>query len=260
MTILEAILLGAVQGLTEFLPISSSGHLLLFQQILGVEGVGLTFDVVVHLATLIAIIIFFGRSLLRLSKHEAILIGIGTIPAVLVGVLLKDQIEVLFASDKLLGLELMATGGINFYIDRKLKNKTEDIEMDVQTRSITSKKSLLIGVGQAIAIIPGISRSGTTVAAGVGLGLDREQAFRFSFLLAIPALAGAGLLQLIDLIQGGTTEVINLPAYLAGAISALVFGLLSLRLFKQVMSSARMELFGWYCVILGAVVLGVTFL
>lgn len=260
MTILQGILLGAVQGLTEFLPISSSGHLLIFQQLLGVEGVGLTFDVLVHLATLIAIIIFFGKSLLRLTKQEMWLILLGTIPAVIVGFLLKDQIEALFASDKLLGLELIITGLINFYIDRKLGAKQEVITTDVVTDEITPKKSILIGIGQAIAIIPGISRSGTTVATGIGLGLDREQAFRFSFLLAIPALAGAGMLQLVDLLQGGTTEVINVPAYLAGAISALIFGLLSLQLFRKVMSTAKMEIFGWYCVFLGVIVLGATFL
>lgn len=260
MTILQAALLGAIQGLTEFLPISSSGHLVLFQQILGVNDSGLTFDVVVHLATLIAILVFFGKSLLHLNKKELWLIGIGTIPAVIAGLLFKDEIEAMFASDKWLGLELIITGGINFYIDRKLGSKTKEITTDVITSEITPKKSLLMGISQAVAIIPGISRSGATVATGVGMGLDREQAFRFSFLLAIPALAGAGVLQLVDLLRTENPEVLAAPVYAAGAVSALVFGILSLKIFRHVMSHAQMSMFGWYCVILGVLVLAGTFL
>lgn len=260
MTIFEAAILGAVQGLTEFLPISSSGHLVLFQHFFGIQENSLTFDVVIHLATLIAIIIFFGKSLLHLTKRELVLVAIGTIPAAAAGIFFKDAIKSLFASDRLVGLELIITGLINFYADRKLGTKTEPVDLAEHAgKKLTEKKSFLIGIAQAIAIIPGISRSGSTVAAGVGLGLDREQAFRFSFLLAIPALAGAGVLEMVDLMQTGIGGI-DIPAFSVGALIAFITGLLSLFVFKYVISKAKLEIFGWYCVVVGSIALGITFL
>lgn len=261
MTIAEAALLGAVQGVTEFLPISSSGHLVLFEQLFNIQQSALTFTVVIHLATLLAILLFFGKSLLHLTRRELVLIGVGTIPAIFVGVLFRQQIEGLFNGDAFVGVELIITGLINFYTDRKLGPKTEQIETDIHAqKDLTEKKSFLIGVAQAIAIIPGISRSGSTVAAGVGLGLDREQAFRFSFLLAIPALLGAGVLELVDVWRNGTVHEINVPVYAIGALMALITGLLSLFVFKYVMSKAKLEIFGWYCVIVGTIAVVLNFI
>lgn len=254
MTIFEAAVLGAVQGVTEFLPISSSGHLVLFQQWFGVSEGALTFNIVIHIATLVAILLFFGKSLLHLTRRELVLIGVGTLPAVVVGLIFKDAIEGLFAHDRFVGVELIITGLINFYTDRKLGAKTEKIETDVHAeKKLTPNNSFLIGIAQAIAIIPGISRSGSTVATGIGLGLDREQAFRFSFLLAIPALAGAGILELVDVLQNGISSEVSMAAYATGAVTALLTGLASLFVFKYVMSKAKLEIFGWYCVILGIV-------
>ena len=255
MTVGQGIFLGAVQGLTEFLPISSSGHLVIFRQLLGISEPVLTFDVVIHLATLLAILVFFGRSLFKVSIREWLLVGVGTIPAVIAGLLFKDQIEALFSGDRLVGIELMITGLINFYIDRKLETQKKLASTDVPAASpspaLNPLKSLGIGVAQAIAIIPGISRSGSTVAGAVGFGLDREQAFRFSFLLAIPALLGAGILQLKDVLEGPSLVFEPAP-YIGGAITALIFGLASLALFKYVINKAKMEYFCWYCLIVGA--------
>ncbi len=250
MTVWQALILGLVQGLTEFLPISSSGHLVLFQQWFGLQASILSFDIVIHLGTLLAIIFFFGKSLFKVTRREWMMVGIGTVPAVIVGLLFKKQIEALFISDALVGIELMITGLINLYTDRKLAKTPVDAPS--KQLPLTPKKSFLIGVAQAIAIIPGISRSGSTVAGAIGLGLDREQAFRFSFLLAIPALIGAAILQTKDVLEVGVGDI-SLLAFFVGAVAALVTGIASLALFKYVMTKARLEWFGWYCLIVGGV-------
>lgn len=262
MTIWQAVVLGLVQGITEFLPISSSGHLVILQQVFQVTGDVLTFDVVIHLATLLAILVYFGRSLFKVTIREWVLVGIGTMPAVVIGLLFKDQIEAMFLGGTFLGLELIATGLINFYTDRKI-NKTnlaptrdQDGEKAEQTPEMNQGpvKSFLIGLGQAVAIIPGISRSGSTVATAIGLGMNREAAFRFSFLLAIPALLGAGVLQGIDLVQAGSVSL-DYPVLLLGSLAAFVSGLASLKIFRYVIQKAKLEWFGWYCVVLGLFIL-----
>lgn len=267
MTIWQAAILGLVQGVTEFLPISSSGHLVLFQQFFEVSGDILTFDIFIHLATLVAILVFFGKTLFKVTLKEWVWVGIGTIPAVIIGLVFKDQIEAMFLNDRFLGIELMITGLINFYTDRKLNHKKVSEVKDEVLEKVNvvpamnqgPTKSLLIGIAQAFAIIPGISRSGSTVAAGIGLGMNRDAAFRYSFLLAIPALLGAGILQGFDLVQSGPV-VLDIPVLLAGGITAFVGGLASLKLFKYVIQKAKLEWFGWYCVILGLVILVLPFI
>lgn len=252
MSILQALILGVVQGVTEFLPISSSGHLVLLQQWFGLTEDILVFDIFLHLATLGAIIIFFGKSLFKVTLREWFLVGVGTIPAVVVGVLFKDTIEALFAQDIFLGAEIILTGGINFYIDRRLNHMK--LDSITETVPLTISKSLWIGVAQAIAIIPGISRSGSTVAGAVSFKMSREEAFRFSFLLAIPALAGAGILQLSE-VSADTFHNISLLTTGVGSLAAFLSGLASLALFKYVIDKAKFEWFGWYCVVLGSGIL-----
>lgn len=266
MTVGQAFILGVVQGLTEFLPISSSGHLFIFQRLLGLNESLLTFDVLIHVATLVAILLFFGKSLFKVTLREWILVAVGTVPIVMVGLLFKSQIEAAFGSGHLVGLELIATGFIVLFTDRYLeKHKTTEVP-DFQHRSpqaetkalttvLTPQKSLLIGVAQAIAIIPGISRSGSTVAGSILVGLDREAAFRFSFLLAIPAITGAGILQLSDVLAEGTLAQLWSVPYVVGAVAACVTGIASLALFRYVINKARLEWFAWYCFMVG---IGVT--
>lgn len=266
MTVGQALVLGVVQGLTEFLPVSSSGHLLIVQQLFGLTESLLTFDIVIHLATLIAILLFFGKSLFKVSWKEWLLVGVGTIPAVVIGLLFKDQIEAAFGADRWVGVELILTGLLMFGTDRYLEKhrqtevenwerRSDEAETKAVTTVLTPVKSFLIGIAQAIAIIPGISRSGSTVAGALVVGLDREAAFRFSFLLAIPAIAGAGVLQLKDVIETGTVaELWSLP-YIVGAVAACGAGIASLAVFRYVINKARLEWFGWYCVIVG---IGVT--
>lgn len=250
MTIWEAAVLGVVQGVTEFLPISSSGHLVIFQQWFGLEGQILTFDVFLHLATLLAIIAFFGTSLLKLRLRDWLIILVGTIPAAVIGILFKDGIEKLFANDQWVGVELIITGLINFYIDWQLKKLPAPTTVNTEHLTLSWWQSFNIGIAQAIAIIPGISRSGSTVAGAVFFKLDRETAFRYSFLLAIPALAGAGVLEAKDALETPfTLPWINV---VVGCLAAGISGFASLALFKYVMKKAHFEWFGWYSVILGS--------
>lgn len=247
MTFLQALLLGIIQGITEFLPISSSGHLVIFQQLFGLKGDYVVFDVILHVATLGAIIVFFFPDLRKLTRSEALTIIIGTIPAAIVGLFFKENIESLFQSTQLVGFALMVTGILNFITDRQLNKST----LDHPTTVVSPKQGLLIGVIQALAITPGISRSGSTVAAGTTLGLTRQKAFQFSFLLGIPAIAGAGVIQLKELISQGMPADVLVPQSVVGAIAAFVMGLLSLYLFRLVMEKAKFELFGYYCLVVG---------
>lgn len=252
MSIWQGFILGLVQGLTEFLPVSSSGHLVLFQHFFPLGEAALTFDVLLHLSTLIAIIVFFGRSLFKVTLREWVLVVVGTVPAALIGVAFKDQIEAWFAADALVGWELVITGMITLWMDRALERQAKLGTEAHLKKEIGWREAVLMGIGQAIAIIPGISRSGTTVAAGVWQKVDRETAFRFSFLLAIPALAGAGVLQLKDSTAADWAALPLLPVAI-GCITALIAALLSLFVFHWVIKKARLEWFGWYCIAIGVV-------
>lgn len=259
MSIWQAIFLGLVQGLTEFLPVSSSGHLVLAQHFLGFQEPQLLFDVAVHFATLFAVAIFFWPILMRLRFKEWLVIGIGTIPAVLVGIFLRDAIEALFAAEMVVAGCLLVTSAINFWSDRQLNSLAKD---DSRGQKLDTKqpveaisqlswtKALIIGCFQAAAITPGISRSGTTLAGGLSQKLDRQTAFTFSFLLSIPAVAGATLLQILDVIELG---YLSLDWYIlaVGGVAAFISGYASLWLFKKIVSTARLEIFGWYCLVIG---------
>lgn len=248
MTWWQALILGLVQGVTEFLPVSSSGHLALGSSLMEIPAGSVFFEVVLHLATLGAIIVFFNSQLLRLRRHEIVALVVGTLPAVVVGLGFKDQIESLFGSVLIVSLALMVTGIFNLVADRLLQHRSPSVSLE----TISWKNGLVVGLFQALAITPGISRSGSTVLAGLSQDLDRESAFRFSFLLAIPAVAGAGVLQLKDLAEGGFVLEVGWVPLTLGAVAAFVSGLLSLKLFKIILTSARLELFGWYCLVIGS--------
>jgi undecaprenyl-diphosphatase len=186
MNIFTAIFLGLVQGITEFLPISSSAHLVFFQHILpGFTQTGVLFDIMLHVATTFAVIIYFRRTLIDLTFREILLLGIATIPAALVGVLFRKQLEGLFSSVFWAGITLAISGVLNILVD-KAKTIRE---------KITIFDSVVIGIAQAIAIIPGISRSGSTIFSGVALGIDRKKVAQFSFLMSIPAILGASAVE-----------------------------------------------------------------
>lgn len=243
MNIFQSILLGVVQGLTEFLPVSSSGHLVIVQSLLpGFEQPGVLFDVILHLATATAVIFYLRYEILRINMAYLKYIIVGSIPAGLVGVLFQSLIEDLFLSTFVVGIGLFITAGMNFFTDRASARREKMNFID----------ALIIGVGQAVAIIPGISRSGSTIFAGTSIGVDRKKAAEFSFLLSIPAILGAAVLQLAT--HSGSSEV-NLGIYVVGFMAAFITGLVSIMVVFRLLTEKRFTYFAIYCVFAGVVAL-----
>ena len=268
MNLAEAILLGIIQGLTEFLPVSSSGHLVLLQQLLGLKEAELFFDVCVHLGTLVAVLIVFRQEirnivmallqLFALSGQKdrlrsaiasdpelkmALLIVIGSIPTALLGVAFSRIAEQLFSSVFIVGLMLMVTGSLLW-----LTRRSNRLSAPPGDDRLTIKNAFLIGTVQGLAIIPGISRSGSTISIGLLLGIQREIAARYSFLLSIPAIVGAGLLSLKDGL-GEAGPVIHIP--LIGAATAAIVGYVALKLLLNVVKKGGLSLFAPYCWLVG---------
>jgi undecaprenyl-diphosphatase len=270
MEVWEGILLGILQGLTEFLPVSSSGHLVIAGHFFGLSEGGITFGVLVHLATLIAVFIVFWDdiidifkglysillSLLRLKdekistllRHDSqvklvALLLIGSIPAGIAGLLFKDFFEELFKSPVVTGFMLLVTGGI-LWLASRLSNRLKIVE------DMTSGDALLIGVAQAVAIFPGISRSGSTITGGLLRGLNRENAARFSFLLSIPVIGGAALLESRELIRAITSPE-EVSALVAGFIAALISGYIAIKFLLSILKKGRLHFFSYYCWALG---------
>lgn len=253
MTSLEALILGAIQGFTEFLPVSSSGHLVLAQHFLHITDSTLAFDIFIHFTTLLAVIIYFRKTIAEITKKELQLLAVGTVPAIFVGIFLKDLIEGAFNSIAYVSAEMIITGVICLLINRKLQERSSDTKVTL-LHDISFKQALIIGLGQAIAISPGISRSGTTVLVALKQNIAREQAFHFSFLLVIPAILGASILELYSIFNNpGSASGISPSSYIIGGIAAFIVGLGSLKLFEYVMKEAKIQYFGVYCIILGIV-------
>jgi undecaprenyl-diphosphatase len=246
MTILEAVFLGIVQGATEFLPVSSSGHLVLVQDLLGWHQPDLTFDVWLHFSTLLAVIIFFWKDIRSLTKKEMFIILVASFPAAIVGLFFEDSISGLFGSTKIVASALLVTGLLNLFTDRVIKNKS----VEKKESPISLKQGFIVGLFQALAIIPGISRSGSTVFAGSLQGLNRLRAFKFSFLLSLPAVLGASLIQFTKVLNQGVDGVVS-SAFLLAAGAAFLTGLASLHVFRYVMKKSRLNWFGYYCLALG---------
>jgi undecaprenyl-diphosphatase len=256
----EALILGIVQGITEFLPISSSGHLVLLPAALGWASPTLVFDTTVHLATLVAVVAVFWRDLLRLivswwqglqrgqpfKSAEARLawyIILATVPGILAGLLLEKTFESLFASPHAVGAFLLLTA-LLLVLAEVFGRRQRDL-----TR-ITWLDSLLIGISQAAAIAPGISRSGATIAVGMFRKLTREAAARFSFILSVPIITGAGLAQLVKLVRHGSLSA-EAPLLLIGFVAAAVCGYAAIRLLLAYLRKRPLYPFAAYCVVVG---------
>ncbi|UCF89616.1 MAG: undecaprenyl-diphosphate phosphatase [bacterium] len=248
----ESILLGILQGLTEFLPVSSSGHLVLAQEVLsGFGGPAAAFDVLLHGGTLAAVLFYFRGDVAGILRDAArpaeggwrlpALLILATIPAGVVGLLLAERIEPLFSSPKTAALGLVATGGI-LTAAWRMKGKGRRSLAD-----ITVSTALLIGLAQALAIVPGISRSGSTIAVGMFAGMAGREAARFSFLLSIPAVAGALFLEFGALVHGGFPL-----SYLAGALSAALVGWAAIAFLMRLLDRENLLPFAVYCLALGS--------
>ncbi|NQV28795.1 MAG: undecaprenyl-diphosphate phosphatase [Rhodopirellula sp.] len=253
MEILHAIILGIVQGIGEFLPISSSGHLVIADALLDQSaGAGgnenaskLLMNVVLHVGTLFSILIVYRKELwkLRLQPKVCLLIILASVPAGLLGVLAKTQLEKVFETPLVVGVALFATAA--FLVGGQ---KLERNELDYDQLSFS--KALVIGLFQAIALIPGISRSGSTISGGLLLGLKRDAAAAFSFLMAVPVIGGAALLEAKDVFTGDLVVGAPLPL-IVGGLTAFLVGLFTLRWLVSLIAKGRLYWFAYYCVGVG---------
>jgi undecaprenyl-diphosphatase len=260
MSFMEALILGLVQGLTEFLPVSSSGHLVLTQKYMGVEDKGVTFEVLVHFGTLLSVVIYFWRPLWNLllailppfrrdegtrERRMILYLAIASVPAGIVGFSpLKGVFERAYERPAVVGLLLMLPGAILF-LPRLFGRSGTNRE----GRDIGFKSAVIMGIGQAFAILPGISRSGSTIVSGMLSGAKSAAAAEFSFLMAIPAIAAATMLEARKL-SGIETELLG--AYLAGAVVAFLSGLAAIYTVLAAIRRGKFEYFGVYCLIAGA--------
>ena len=245
MTIWESIVLGFVQGVTEFLPVSSDGHLVIAQTLLGVDSPGIVFEVAVHVATLVSIFVAYrtrvwdlGRGVLQREPGALRVFGlllVATLPAGLVGLLANDQLEALFDVPWAAGVGLLITGTFLWTSRAALPRATGVVSGWVP--------ALLIGIGQALAIAPGISRSGTTIVVALWLGVEAREAAAFSFLMAIPAIAGAAVLELPDIGAGG----IGWEPLLFGSVIAGATGILAIRILVALLARRAFHAFAPYC-------------
>ena len=256
MTFWDAVILGLVQGLTEFLPISSSGPLVMLQHLFGLRNM-LAFDVLVHFGTLIAVLAYYRREVVNMAispfypsrtkgaRRTLMLIIIASLPTAVIGLGFQDFLKSTFESPAAVGLFWLVTAGLLFAASRLREG------FDMADRMAISD-ALLIGLFQGIAILPGISRSGATLAAGVLCGLRPKEAANFSFLLAIPAVLGANLLELDDFnaLTGGDWEI-----YIVGAVAAAVSGYAAIWMLLKLLQRRIISPFAWYCVLAAAVAL-----
>ncbi len=258
---IKAIILGLIQGLTEFLPVSSSGHLVLFSNFMQFEQSGIAFDVFVHIGTLFSVLIAFRKELTQmiiapfviwLQKKEDkelkeflswdLYVVVATIPAVIIGLFFKDAIEHAFTSILLVYSMLMVTGLLMF-LTRFLKERNTPLGYT---------NSFIIGIAQAFAILPGISRSGSTIFTGLAFGIDRVKAAKFSFIMSIPAILGAAVLQLKDLAAAPPTFHESM-IYLVGGIMSALTGYLAIVWLIKIVRRGKLEWFGYYCFTVGLI-------
>jgi len=266
MTLLESIILGIIQGLTEFLPVSSSGHIEIGKALLGTQPADpLLFSIVVHAATALSTMVIYRKDILEIirdlfkfswnaSTQFAGMIVLSMLPVMVVGLAFEDQIEALFDGQILLvGVMLLITGGLLFFSDRYHR----------EDGPVTFGKAFIIGIAQAIAILPGISRSGSTISTALLLGIDRSKAARFSFLMVLPPIIGATLLKVKDYLEAAPVEAavtadaastaveVGVGPLIAGFIAAFVAGLLACQWMIALVKRSKLDYFAYYCLIVG---------
>ncbi len=272
MTILESIILGIVQGLGEFLPISSSGHLVLATEILQVEieGGNLLFNILLHFGTLIAVFIaywsdiwalikeFFAFALdgfkIRNNENRKFIVQIivATLPLFIV-IPFQSYLEYLFTSPLLVGFCLIYTSALLFISDKLVKGQKT-------AKDATYKNALIIGIMQSIAIFPGVSRSGSTIVAGLFSGFSRQYAVKFSFIMSIPVILGANILEVYDLLT--TPDAVGIPVDIAffGILSAMISGILAIKLVKYITNKDKFTYFGVYTLLVGIITIAFNFI
>ena len=269
MTIFQSIILGIFQGITEFLPISSSGHLVLLQHFFGIKEGNLFFTEMLHFGTLISIFVVYFKDIIRIIveffkmlgngfknkrlkitnsyQRLGVLIIVGSIPTALMGILLEKQFEKLYSSISTIGFAFLITGILLWIAD---KNPSEN----KKARDMTILDALVIGTFQGIAITPGISRSGSTIVGGLFRGLNRKLATEFSFLMALPATLGAAILGIKDVIESGTEITFSMPLLIGIILSAIV-GIFSINILVGLLQKKKLHYFSYYLWVLGIILI-----
>ncbi|MCL5780751.1 MAG: undecaprenyl-diphosphate phosphatase [Firmicutes bacterium] len=249
--LLKALILGTVQGLTEFLPVSSTGHLLLGRKLLGLSEAGLFLDTMLHLGTLLAVVAVFWKDIVDMMKRPfsrlSLLIIVGTIPTAIIGLAFEDFFEDISKTGVTAGWEFLATGVILWVADN-MKKGTKNIEQ------VSFKDALIVGTLQGAAILPAISRSGLTIAGALFRGIDKQAAARFSFLLSLPAILGAVVLQSAKLADGQAESIGAIPL-LVGTLAAAVSGYVAVKWMLAILQRGSLKIFSVYVWILGIGVL-----
>jgi len=262
MNLWEALILGVLQGVTEFLPVSSSGHLVIARHLLGIQAEALTFDVMVHFGSLLAVVAVFRRELHQMAagvlgirrpgadegRRLFWLLVIASIPVAVVGLFLRDAVERAFSSVLVPALMLFVTGMLLWIADRAAGKGSRPGLVH----------ALAMGVGQALAVVPGLSRSGTTMSAGILAGLTRQAAARFAFLMSIPAILGAAALEALSLVQNGTGVDGGAGVLLAGTAASAASSYLAITVLLRFLQRGRLLPFAVYTWLVGALVLGLT--
>lgn len=263
--IIKYVFLGLLQGITEPIPVSSSGHLVIFQHFFNMEIPGLSFELFVNFASLIAVLIIYRQDLARIIKNGwgflfspqktdkmkkdfyfILYLVIGTIPAALIGLLFEDQIASVFKGVRVIGFTLLITG-LALWLIRNLNGRKTEGELSF-------KDAIIVGCAQAVALIPGISRSGATVVASMGMGMNRETALKFSFFLYIPVSLGGMILSISDLATDPAINQLMVP-YLFAFVTSLVASFFSLKWFMNIMQKGKLGYFSMYCFIVGTLVI-----
>lgn len=265
---LTAILLGIVQGLTEFLPVSSSGHLQIVPYLFGLDPGPLAFDVSVHVGTLAAVVAYFWSDLWELlvgllgvggrspdqvarARREVLLLAIASVPAAALGYVLKDTFENRFGDPRVAAVMLFVTAGLLLAAERLYARRRE-----AGTTIATRRDAISMGLAQSLAIMPGISRSGATIATGMATGMTREAAARFSFLMSVPVILGAFAVELPNLNASGLAGTgYTVPDVVAGTIAAGLSGYVAVRLLMRLVTNDTLKVFAWYVIALGVVTL-----
>src|SRR6056297_1532627 len=253
MEIIKIVILGLVQGLTEFLPISSSGHLVILQKLFAINENQLLISVLLHFGTLIPVLIVFRKDIIDIlsfkknKRHFIFLIIVASIPTAIMGIFFEDFFEKLFSSTISAAFMLIVTGFILLLGDR-LAN------YDNTLSNFKWLNAILVGLAQGFAIIPGISRSGSTITASLIQGLEKEDAARFSFILSIPVIGGAGLLKITDAVSVGVNNL-NITAVILGFISAVISGYIAIKYFLYILEKQKLIYFSYYLWIIGVIIL-----
>jgi undecaprenyl-diphosphatase len=273
MSIYHAVLLGVIQGLTEFLPVSSSGHLVLFQKIFGISEPALLFDTMLHVGTLAAVVVVLWKDiwaiLRKLNQPLTVYLIIATIPTVIVALIFRKSLEKAFETGHFLGFAFLITSVLLAGAELLAKKGATSGNIAKNAANISWLDALIIGIMQAIAIIPGVSRSGATLSGALSRRLDRDFAARFSFLLSIPAILGAVVFQLKDLVKGDAPEAagvtapggltaaggIGAAAMIAGTLSAAIVGFFAVRFMLKIVREKSLWGFAIYTGVLGLLVL-----